>query len=77
MLLKILVVFAVIAVAFAGLAIRVIFIREGEFRGTCATSNPMLKDELGDCMVCGHEPDDECDEAEQNIRRLQIKKLKF
>jgi len=77
MFLKILVVFGLLAFAFAGLAIRVIFIRKGEFHGTCATNNPMLKNEIGDCIICGHEPDDECDEADQEIRRFRFKNLKL
>jgi len=31
-----------------------------EFRGTCATNNPMLKDQLGECSVCGKKPEEEC-----------------
>lgn len=31
-----------------------------EFRGTCATNNPMLKDQIGDCTVCGKKADEEC-----------------
>jgi len=31
-----------------------------EFRGTCASNNPMLKDKLGECSVCGKKPDEEC-----------------
>jgi len=31
-----------------------------EFRGTCASNNPMLKDKLGECSVCGKSPDEEC-----------------
>jgi len=31
-----------------------------EFRGTCASNNPMLKSEIGDCTVCGKKPDEEC-----------------
>lgn len=31
-----------------------------EFRGTCASNNPMLKDKLGDCTVCGKSPEDDC-----------------
>jgi hypothetical protein len=31
-----------------------------EFRGTCATNNPMLKNQIGDCTVCGKKPDEEC-----------------
>jgi len=31
-----------------------------EFRGTCATNNPMLKDQIGDCQLCGKKADEEC-----------------
>lgn len=31
-----------------------------EFRGTCASNNPMLKNEIGECGVCGKKPDEEC-----------------
>lgn len=31
-----------------------------EFRGTCATNNPMIKNSLGECSVCGKKPEEEC-----------------
>ena len=31
-----------------------------EFRGSCATNNPMLKNQIGDCSVCGKKPEEEC-----------------
>ncbi len=31
-----------------------------EFRGTCATNNPMLKNQIGECEVCGKRPDEDC-----------------
>ena len=31
-----------------------------EFRGTCATNNPMLKNQIGECDVCGKRPEEEC-----------------
>jgi len=31
-----------------------------EFRGTCATNNPMLKSQIGDCTVCGKKADEAC-----------------
>ncbi|MCB0662625.1 MAG: hypothetical protein KDC24_07790 [Saprospiraceae bacterium] len=31
-----------------------------EFRGTCATNNPMLKDQIGECTVCGKTADEAC-----------------
>lgn len=31
-----------------------------EFRGTCASNNPMLKDKVGECTVCGKKPEEDC-----------------
>lgn len=50
----------IIGLAFAGIALRLIFVKGGEFRGTCATNNPMLKNEIGECTVCGAKPEEEC-----------------
>jgi len=54
-----LIVFVVFGVSFMLINIRQILTGQ-EFRGTCATNNPMLKDELGACSVCGKEPDEDC-----------------
>ena len=31
-----------------------------DFRGSCASNNPMLKSKLGDCTVCGKKADEVC-----------------
>jgi hypothetical protein len=31
-----------------------------EFRGTCASNNPMLKSKVGECTVCGKTADEAC-----------------
>lgn len=37
-----------------------------DFRGTCASNNPMLKDELGECTLCGKKVEDgeACDNSD-------------
>jgi len=56
-------VFVIIAVTF-GISFILINLRQvvtgQEFRGTCASNNPMLKDEIGECSVCGKKPEEEC-----------------
>jgi len=37
-----------------------------EFRGTCASNNPMLKDQLGDCTLCGKKADEVCKMPEEH-----------
>lgn len=51
---------AVLGVAMGLIAIRVFLIKDGAFRGGCATNNPMLTDKVGECQVCGRKPGEEC-----------------
>lgn len=53
------IIFVVFGLSFALINIRHIFTGK-EFRGTCATNNPMLKNQIGECTVCGKKPDEEC-----------------
>lgn len=55
LLTTVLVAAVILGVAFAGIATRILLVKDGEFRGTCASNNPYLKDELGTCTVCGKE----------------------
>lgn len=54
-----LIVFLVFGISFALINIRHIFTGQ-EFRGTCATNNPMLQDNFGECSVCGKKTGEEC-----------------
>ena len=54
-----LIIFLVFGVSFALINIRGI-VKGEEFRGTCATNNPMLKSQIGDCTVCGKKADEAC-----------------
>lgn len=62
MLEKTLLIIGVLAVAMALFAIRIIMVKGGEFHGTCATNNPMLKNKVGDCAVCGAKDEANCRE---------------
>ena len=31
-----------------------------EFRGSCASNNSMIKNQMGECTVCGKRPDESC-----------------
>ncbi len=60
-----LVIITVIAVliAFFLFSVRLIFIKNGEFKGTCANNNPMLAKEGAVCGVCGRKAGEVCDNA--------------
>jgi len=53
------IIFSVFLVAFGLINIRQLFTGK-EFRGTCATNNPMIKNNLGECSLCGKKPDEDC-----------------
>lgn len=50
----------IIGLAFALIGIRILLVKDGEFRGTCASNNPLLTNEIGECTVCGKSPEEEC-----------------
>mgnify|MGYP000128882495 CR=1 FL=1 len=54
-----------LALAFAGIAIKIWAKKGGEFAGTCASNNPMLQEEGAVCGLCGAAPKEQCkgDEA--------------
>jgi len=53
------IIFGVFGISFALINIRHIF-TGNEFRGTCATNNPMIKNQIGECTVCGKSPEENC-----------------
>ncbi len=55
----ILIIFVVFGLSFLMMNIRYIFTGQ-EFRGSCASNNPMIKNNLGECGVCGKKPGEEC-----------------
>ena len=56
----VLITIALLGLGFAGIAIKIWGKKGGKFEGTCASNNPMLKNELGDCKMCGKKPDEDC-----------------
>jgi len=56
----ILVSIGLVALCFAGIAIKLIVKKDGEFSGTCASNNPYLNKEGESCSFCGAKPDEKC-----------------
>ena len=53
------IIFGIFGISFLMINIRHI-VTGNEFRGTCATNNPMLKSQVGECSVCGKSPEEQC-----------------
>ena len=49
-----------LAVAFAGIAIKILVKKDGKFSGTCASNNPMLQKDGIACGLCGAKPEEQC-----------------
>ena len=49
-----------IALAFAGIAIKILVKKNGKFSGTCASQNQLINKEGEPCGLCGALPDEAC-----------------
>ena len=61
-----LITFILLALAVAGIAIKIWGKKDGKFSGTCASQNPFLNKEGEACSFCGKMPDEakDCDEPQ-------------
>jgi len=57
---------ALLAIAFAGIAIKILVKKDGEFSGTCASNNPLLNEDGESCSMCGAKPNEKCRNPELN-----------
>lgn len=60
MLKLILISVVMLALAFAGIAIKILVKKDGQFAGTCSSNNPYLNEEGLSCGVCGARPQEKC-----------------
>ena len=59
-----------LGLAVAGIAIKLLVKKDGEFAGTCASNNPMFQDDSGSCTICGARPQDKClNESEKELEK--------
>ncbi len=49
-----------LALAFAGIAIKILVKKNGRFSGTCSSNNPLLQNEGGTCGICGAKAEEKC-----------------
>lgn len=53
-----------LAIGFAGIAIKIWAKKDGKFAGTCASNNPLLQEEGATCGLCGARPEEQCQKDE-------------
>ncbi|MES2873350.1 MAG: membrane or secreted protein [Bacteroidota bacterium] len=49
-----------ISLAVAGIAVRILLKKDGQFSGTCSSNNPLLQKDDGVCSICGAKPLEKC-----------------
>ena len=54
----------ILAIAFAGIAIKIWAKKDGKFSGTCASQSPFLNKEGENCSMCGASPAEKCKKDE-------------
>lgn len=59
-LLTVLLAIGLLALAFAGIAVKIWAKKDGAFAGTCASNNPLVQKEGGGCGYCGARPEEKC-----------------
>ena len=59
-----------IALSFAGIAIKILVKKDGEFTGTCASQSPFLNKEGEACGFCGASAEEKCKKEEIEVSRL-------
>lgn len=54
-----------LALAFLGMAVRLLFIKDSEVRGGCASKNPLLAEDGVKCGMCGAPAGEACQKEEK------------
>ncbi len=64
-----------IALFFILMSVRLIFLKKGEFKGTCASQSPFLNKEGATCGFCGKElsEGDACANPESEVNNVRSK----
>ena len=53
-----------LGLGFAGIAIKILVKKDGEFAGTCSSNNTLLDNEDGSCSICGASRGERCQQEE-------------
>jgi hypothetical protein len=64
-----------LALFFILMSVRLIFIKDGQFKGTCASQNPYLNKEGGTCGYCGKTVDENtsCGNPDNEVDKVLAK----
>lgn len=74
-MLTFLLVIGFVALFFALMSVRLIFLKNGEFKGTCASQSPFLNKEGASCGYCGKKmtPGESCGNPDNEVDKVLSK----
>ena len=55
------------------MSVRLLFLKNGQFKGTCASQSPFLNVEGEACGFCGREPGEKCANPESEVNKVMDK----
>ena len=58
------------AAFFILMSVRLIFLKNGEFKGTCASQNPFLNKDGEACGFCGKQPGEVCANPDNEVDKV-------
>ncbi len=64
---------ALIGSFFLLMSVRLLFLKNGEFKGTCASQSPFLNKEGEACGFCGREPGEKCANPDSEVDKVLSK----
>lgn len=61
-----------VALFFIGMSVRLLLVKNGEFKGTCASQSPFLNKEGVTCNYCGKsvQPGDSCANPQSEVDKV-------
>jgi hypothetical protein len=62
-----------VGIFFIFMAVRLIFLKNGEFKGTCASQNPYLNKDGEACGFCGRQPGEACGNPDNEVDKVMSK----
>jgi hypothetical protein len=66
----------ILGVAVTLLALRILLVPGGEFRGACASNNPYLRKEGGECWACGKNDQEQIETCEHRNASLIFQRFR-
>lgn len=62
-----------VAIFFIFMSVRLILLKDGEFKGTCASQNPYLNKDGAACGFCGRQPGEACANETSEVNKVMGK----